>query len=65
MYRFQNEIPWIKKNNLKNKSQFKYLPCCYPKDQTKSSNYRNYYDEVDISKDDQIKIDELLLLIKY
>ena len=49
------KFPGLKRNNLKNKSQFKYLPCCYPKDQTKSSNYRNYYDEVDISKDDQIK----------
>lgn len=48
-------FPGLKRNNLENKNQFKYLPCCYPKDQTQSSNYRNYYDEVDISKDDQIR----------
>ena len=58
------KFPGLKKNNLENKNQFKYLPCCYPKDQTQSSNYRNYYDEVDISKDDRIKNRRIIITNK-
>lgn len=41
--------PGLQKNNLSNKGTFKYLPCCFSKDQTSmtGSNYRAYYlDEI-------------------
>ena len=58
------KYPGLKRNNLENKNILKYLPCCYPKNQTQSSNYLKYYEKVDISKDEQIKNKRIIITKK-
>ena len=58
------KYPGLKKNNLENKNKFKYLPCCYFKDQSKTNNFKNYYDTVEVEKDDQIKNKRIIITNK-
>ena len=59
------KFPGVKKNNLENKDKFKYLPCCYPKDQKNRTNYKDYYENIQISKDDQVKNERIILTNKF
>jgi len=59
-----NKYPGVKRNNLANKDKFKYLPCCYPKDQRDRKNYKDYYENVQISKDEQVKNERIIITNK-
>ena len=58
------KFPGVKKNNLENKNQFKYLPCCYPKDQRNRKNYKDYYENIKTINDDQVKNERIILTNK-
>ena len=57
------KYPGIKENTLENKSKFKYLPCCYTKDQSERKNYKDYYKNIQV-QDEQIINDRIIITNK-